>query len=266
MIAAKAGLTAAVVVPRSGVASGKLGQAFAYGAKVFGVGGNFDSALAAVIDLVRKEAGFYLMNSVNPFRIEGQKVAAFEIFEQLGRVPDYVVLPVGNAGNISAIWKGFRELKASGIVDSTPRMIGVQAEGAAPLAAAISSGKPFERWNDPRTVASAIKIGNPVSWKKAKRAIEESGGKAVVVSDHEIMDARGRLATEEGLLVEAASAAPVAALSKLRLPPDAYVVCVATGNGLKDIADHAVEQRIEMVDDSDAVAAALSRSGLGNRT
>jgi len=251
---ARAGLEAVVVVPKAGVASGKLGQAFAYGAKVFGIEGNFDRALATVFDLVRKDDRFYLVNSVNPFRIEGQKVAAFEIYEQLDRVPDCVVLPVGNAGNISAIWKGFKELRALGVTDALPRMIGVQAEGAAPLAEAYRSGQPFRPLKEPHTVASAIRIGNPVSWKKALNAIAESGGGAVVVKDEEIMEAKDRLAREEGLLVEAASAAPFAALTKLGLPRDAFVVCVATGNGLKDLSDHGGEHRIETATGADSIS------------
>jgi len=252
--AAKADMEAVVVVPKAGVASGKLGQAFAYGARVFGIQGNFDRALATVFDLVRKDDRFYLMNSVNPFRIEGQKVTAFEIYEQLGGVPDYVVLPVGNAGNISAIWKGFKEIRSLGIADTVPRMIGVQAEGAAPLAAVVSSGTPFTPLKEPHTIASAIRIGNPVSWKKALKAIEESGGNAIVVNDDEIIEAKGRLAQEEGLLVEAASAAPFAALVRLKLPRDARVVCIATGNGLKDLAEHGGEQRIETAGDSNFIA------------
>ena len=255
--AAKAGIDAVVVVPRAGVASGKLGQAFAFGARVFGVEGNFDHALATVFDLVRKDDRFYLMNSVNPFRIEGQKITAYEIYEQLGGVPEYIVLPVGNAGNISAIWKGFKEIRSLGIVDSVPKMVGVQAEGAAPLAAVVSSGGPFRPLREPRTIASAIRIGKPVSWKKALNAIQESGGSAVVVSDEEIIEARGRLAREEGLLVEAASAAPFAALTKLRLPRDARVVCIATGSGLKDLSDHGGEQRIETAEDSDSIASSV---------
>jgi len=255
--AAKAGIDAVVVVPKAGVASGKLGQAFAYGARVFGVEGNFDQALATVFDLVRKDDRFYLMNSVNPFRIEGQKITAYEIYEQLASVPDYVVLPVGNAGNISAIWKGFKELRKWGVVDSMPKMIGVQAEGAAPLAAALSSGKPFQPLKEPRTVASAIRIGNPVSWKKAISAIGESGGRAAVVSDAEIMEAKRRLSQEEGLLVEAASAAPFAALIKLNLPREASVVCIATGNGLKDLSDHGGNHVIESAVDSDSIASSI---------
>ena len=255
--AAKAGMDAVVVVPKAGVASGKLGQAFAYGARVFGVEGNFDQALATVLELVRKDRSFYLMNSLNPFRIEGQKIAAFELYEQLPGVPDYVVLPVGNAGNISAIWKGFSELRALGLVDTSPKMIGVQAEGAAPLAEAYASGKPLNPWKDPRTVASAIRIGNPVSWKKAMRAITESGGKALAVSDAELMEARKTLSVKEGLLVEAASAAPFAALQKMKLPEGAKVTCIATGNGLKDLADNGEEQRIEPASGADSIIRAF---------
>lgn len=257
---AKAGIKTVVVVPKSGVASGKLGQAFAYGARVFGVEGSFDDALRLVLDLVKADEAFYLMNSINPFRIEGQKVAAFEIYEQLGRVPDYLVLPVGNAGNISAIWKGFKELRANGITRSSPKMIGVQAEGAAPVVKAFVSRRQVVPLKEPHTVASAIKIGNPVSWKKAMRAIEESGGTALTVSDDEIMIARGELSTQEGILVEAASAAPIAALRKLNLPKRATVVCVATGNGLKDLADNRGEQRIESVDSAMSIVASI---GLG---
>jgi threonine synthase len=257
---ARSGVRTAVVVPKDGVASGKLGQAFSYGARVFGVAGNFDDALRVVFELVRMDSRFYLVNSVNPFRIEGQKVTAFEIYQQLGRVPDYVVLPVGNAGNISAIWKGFRELRESGVTRSSPKMIGVQAEGASPLAAAVASGKGLEPWKDPHTVASAIRIGNPVSWKKAVRAIKESGGRAVTVSDEEIMDARQRLASEEGLLVEAASAAPFAAIRKLGFPKSSNVVCIATGSGLKDLLDHGTQRHIEEVEDAAAISSAI---GLG---
>lgn len=256
--AAKARIPAAVVVPRGNVATGKLGQAFSYGARVFGVEGNFDSALNLVFDLVKQDRRFYLMNSVNPFRIEGQKAAAYEIFEQLGGVPDYVVLPVGNAGNISAIWKGFKELRAFGIARALPKMVGVQAEGAAPIAEAVSRKAELKAWSAPQTVASAIRIGNPVSWKKALAALSESRGVAVTVSDPEILRARSELATQEGLLVEAASAAPVAALSRLKLPRHAKVVCVATGNGLKDIADHQIRMEIEPVEDARALTRAFA--------
>lgn len=256
--AAKAGLPAAVVVPHGRIASGKLGQAFAYGARVFEVGGNFDAALKLVFDLVRKHEEFYLVNSVNPFRIEGQKVAAYEVYEQLGGVPDYMVLPVGNAGNISAYWKGFKELKASGISRKLPRMVGVQAEGAAPLAEAVTKKAELKPWPEPNTVASAIRIGNPVSWRKAVAAITESGGTALTVSDKEILAARSELAEKEGLLVEAASAAPAAALAKLRFPRKAKVVCVATGNGLKDIADHELRTNMERVAGPEDIVAAFT--------
>ena len=250
---ARAGIPAVVVVPQGGVASGKLGQAFAHGARVFGVTGTFDNALKVVFDLVQKDVRFYLVNSVNPFRVEGQKVAAFEIYEQLGGVPDYVVLPVGNAGNISAIWKGFKELRDLGIAKDLPAMIGVQAEGAAPLATAFSKGTRFEPWSDPRTEASAIRIGNPVSWKKALRAVNKSGGKLVTVSDKEILTARARLSAAEGVLVEAASAAPIAALASLGLPSRSKVVCIATGTGFKDLAEHGFAHTIEPAHGADSI-------------
>lgn len=252
--AAKAGLPAVVVVPRGKIASGKLGQAFTYGARVFGVDGNFDTALSLVFELVRKHGEFYLVNSVNPFRIEGQKVAAFEIFEQLGGVPDYVVLPVGNAGNISAYWKGFKELRTSGITRKLPKMIGVQAEGAAPIVEAIAKGTDLKPWPEPSTVATAIRIGNPVSWRKALNAIKESGGTALTVSDEEILASREELARKEGLLVEAASAAPAAALKKLKLPRTKTVVCIATGNGLKDVADHEIRMDVRPVENAEGLA------------
>ncbi|HYB45582.1 MAG TPA: threonine synthase [Nitrososphaerales archaeon] len=255
--AAKARLPAVVVVPQGKIATGKLGQAFAYGARVFGVAGNFDAALNLVFELVKTHRDFYLVNSVNPFRIEGQKVAAFEIYEQLGEVPDYVVLPVGNAGNISALWKGFKELRLSGISRNLPRMIGVQAEGAAPIAEAVAKGGDVKPWPEPNTVASAIRIGSPVSWRKALAAIKESGGTALTVSDEEILQAREELATKEGLLVEAASAAPAAALKKLKLPARAKVVCIATGNGLKDLVDHGRQKEPEPVTTAEDVAKSM---------
>jgi len=170
--------------------------------------------------------------------VEGQKSVAYEIMEQLGgMVPDYLVLPVGNAGNISAVWKGFTELKSWGMTDKLPRLVGVQADGAAPIAEAVRRGTDnVKAWKTPKTVASAIKIGNPVSWKKAMRAIRDSGGTSLAVSDKEILKARDELAEKEGVFVEAASAAPVAALKHLRktFARHSKVVCIATGNGLKD--------------------------------
>ncbi|MDG7016117.1 MAG: threonine synthase, partial [Nitrososphaerota archaeon] len=236
---------------------GKLGQAFSYGARVFGVEGNFDAALKTVFDLVRTDRRFYLVNSVNPFRIEGQKVAAYEIYEQLGGVPDYVVLPVGNAGNVSAFWKGFKELGAFGITRRLPKMVGVQAEGAAPFAEAVATGHDLKPWLEPHTVASAIKIGNPVSWRKALAAVRESGGTTLTVTDQQILEAREELGAKEGLLVEAASAAPFAALKMLKLPRRATVVCIATGNGLKDISDHELKTEVEPATDASSIARAV---------
>lgn len=236
---AKAGLPCLVLVPSGKVARGKIVQALVHGARVLAIRGGFDDALREVRKLA--EAGLvYLLNSVNPYRLEGQKTIAYEIYEQLGgRAPDYVVLPVGNAGNISAIWKGFKELLTLGLIDRPPKMVGVQAEGASPFASMIIKGLkelvPVER---PETVASAIRIGYPVNWPKAKRAVEESGGGAVIVSDREIIEAQRALARLEGLFVEPSSAASVAGLAKMAreglLEGDEEVVCIATGHGLKD--------------------------------
>ena len=227
--AARCGLRAVVVVPAGGVAAGKLAQALAYGATVVTVKSSFDAALKLVRQLA-DQPGVALVNSVNPFRIEGQKTGAFEIVEQLGKAPAQLFIPVGNGGNITAYWRGFGEIvmTAGG---SAPRMHGAQAEGAAPLV----RGRPVAR---PRTVASAIRIGNPASWAGAVAARDESGGTIEAVSDAEIMAAHRRLAREEGLLVEPASAAGVALLlrkAKARqLADHGAVVCVLTGHGLKD--------------------------------
>ncbi len=227
--AARCGLRAVVVVPAGGVAAGKLAQALAHGAIIVTVTGSFDGALTLVRKLA-DEPAVALVNSVNPYRIEGQKTAAFEIVEQLGRAPAQLFIPVGNAGNISAYWRGFREL-ASRTGASLPTLHGAQAEGAAPLV----RGRPVAR---PQTVASAIRIGNPASWRTAIAARDESGGTIEAVSDEEIMAAHRRLAREEGLLVEPASAAAVALLLKRpaarNLATDQPVVCVLTGHGLKD--------------------------------
>ena len=227
--AARCGLRAVVVVPAGGVAAGKLAQALAYGAVIVTVKGSFDRALTLVRQLA-DEPAVALVNSVNPYRIEGQKTAAFEIVEQLGRAPAQLFIPVGNAGNITAYWRGFREL-ASRTGASLPTLHGAQAEGAAPLV----RGRPVAR---PQTVASAIRIGNPASWTTAIAARDESGGTIEAVSDDEIMAAHRRLAREEGLLVEPASAASVALLLKRpaarNLATDQPVVCVLTGHGLKD--------------------------------
>jgi len=236
--AARAGLRAVVLLPAGKVAPGKLIQAAAHGAKILKVDGDFEKALGIVREVAAADDRIYLVNSINPYRVEGQKTAAFETYEQLGRrVPDYVVLPVGNAGNISAIWKGFEELREWGITKELPVMVGVQASGAAPIVEAIAEGaESVEAWAEPSTVASAIRIGNPASWKKAVRAIRKSGGTAISVEDDEIMKARDELASKEGIFLEPASAAPVAALSHLHdlIRSDDMVVCIGTGSGLKD--------------------------------
>ncbi len=236
--AARAGMKAVVMVPKGKVALGKLAQAITYGARVLEVKGGFDQALSDIRRISTRNKKMYLVNSVNPFRIEGQKTLAFEVYQQLGRrVPDYLVVPVGNAGNISAIWKGFKEMKAWGITDSVPRMVGVQAKGAAPIVDAFEKGlSSVEAWKFPSTVASAIRIGNPVSWMKAFKAIKESGGLCLSVTDEEILKAQKALATKEGIFVEAASAAPVGALRHLLKVVErrSVVVCVATGTGLKE--------------------------------
>jgi threonine synthase len=228
--AARCGLRAVVVVPAGGIAAGKLAQALAYGATILAVRGSFDAALRLVRQLA-DQPGVALVNSVNPFRIEGQKTAAFEVVEQLGRAPAELFIPVGNAGNITAYWRGFCEL-ARQDGELRPRLRGAQAEGAAPLV----RGRPVGR---PRTVASAIRIGNPASWNGAIAARDESGGTIEAITDSEIMAAQRRLAREEGLLVEPASAAAVALMlrrakaAKFSMENEP-VVCVLTGHGLKD--------------------------------
>uniref|UniRef100_A0A7C3ZF36 Threonine synthase n=1 Tax=Archaeoglobus fulgidus TaxID=2234 RepID=A0A7C3ZF36_ARCFL len=237
MYAAKAGLRAYVLLPAGKVALGKVAQALMHGAKVIGIDGNFDDALRIVKEVCSREP-VYLLNSINPFRPEGQKTIAYEIADEIG-VPDRIVVPVGNAGNISAIYKGFKELKALGLTDSMPKMTGIQAEGAAPIYRAFREGRedivPVE---NPETIATAIRIGNPVSAKKALKAIYDTGGMAEIVSDAEIIDAQKFLAAKEGIGVEPASAASVAGLRKLSaagmIDPDEVVVCVVTGNLLKD--------------------------------
>jgi threonine synthase len=238
--AAKAGLASTVLIPAGKVAYGKLAQAIIYGAKVIQVRGNFDQALDIVFKLSEKHRNIYLLNSINPFRIEGQKSLAYEICEQLdNRSPDRVVVPVGNAGNISAIWKGFTEFHNLGFVKTLPKMTGIQAEGAAPIAEAIKTGsKEIKPVAKPETIATAIRIGAPVSWKKAVNAIRDSGGTAETVTDDEILDAQKILSRLEGLFVEPASASSIAGLKKLvesgTIDKDECVVCVTTGHGLKD--------------------------------
>jgi threonine synthase len=228
--AARAGCRAIVVVPKGKVALGKLSQAVMHGAMLIQLEGNFDKALAIVKEVSEKFPVAWV-NSVNPFRIEGQKTAAFEVCDQLGGSPDFVFIPVGNAGNITAYWKGFREYREARRVSSLPRMVGWQAEGAAPLVL----GRVLEH---PETVASAIRIGNPASWKLALAAVEESQGEIGIVSDAEILNAYRQVAQLEGIYCEPASAAAVAGLIKYsregKIPPGARVVCILTGHGLKD--------------------------------
>ncbi len=262
--AARAGLRAVVLLPAGKVAPGKLIQAAAHGAKILKVDGDFGRALEIVREVTAADDRIYLVNSINPYRVEGQKTAAFEIYEQLGRkVPDYVVLPVGNAGNISAVWKGFEELREWGITKKLPVMVGVQASGAAPVVEAITKGvDSVEAWLEPSTVASAIRIGNPASWKKAVRAIRKSGGTAISVEDEEIMKARDELASKEGIFLEPASAAPVAALPHLHdlIRPDDIVVCIGTGSGLKDPETVKLDTNaVPRVNDASSLAGVLSR-------
>jgi len=237
MYAARAGLKAYILLPAGKVAIGKIAQALMHGATVIGIKGNFDQALALIRKICEMK-GFYLLNSVNPFRLEGQKTIAYEIVDELGFTPDKVIVPVGNAGNISAIYKGFKEFKKLGLIDTIPKMIGVQAEGANPIYKAVKEGKnDIEPIEKPETVATAIRIGNPANAKKALKAIYESNGTVVQVSDEEILRAQKDLASI-GIGVEPASAASIAGLRKLaemgEIEKDESVVCIATGHLLKD--------------------------------
>ena len=263
--AAKAGVKCAVLIPTGKIAYGKLAQAMIYGAKVLQVHGNFDQALEIVLKLSEKHRSIYLLNSINPFRIEGQKSLGFEICDQLNQEsPDRIIVPVGNAGNISAIWKGFSEFYKLGFIKKLPKMTGIQAAGAAPIAQAIKSGsKTIVPVNKPETVATAIRIGAPVSWKKAVNAIRDSGGTAETVTDEEILYAQKLLARIEGLFVEPASASSIAGLIKLidngEIDKDERVVCVTTGHGLKD-PDTAVqmsEKSVEVEADTETIERAL---------
>ncbi len=236
---ARAGMPAVVLLPSGKVALGKLAQALMHGAKVLSIRGNFDDALKLVRDLCDSE-GFYLLNSVNPYRLEGQKTIAFEIADQLGwEAPERLVLPVGNAGNITAIYKGFKELERLGFIEGVPKMTGIQAEGACPIVKAIkNNATEIIPESKPETVATAIRIGNPVNAAKALAAIRESGGAAETVSDEEIISAQHELASLEGIGVEPASASSIAGLRKLVdmgvIDSDERVVCVTTGHLLKD--------------------------------
>ncbi|SHE66195.1 L-threonine synthase [Ferrithrix thermotolerans DSM 19514] len=231
--AARAGLKSVVLIPSGYIALGKLAQALIYGAKVVQIKGNFDRALEIVRDL--GETGVVtVVNSINPLRIEGQKTGAFEIVDALGAAPTHHFIPVGNAGNITAYWKGYGEYKSCGRSSSLPKMMGFQAEGAAPIVKG-------EVVPNPDTVATAIRIGNPASWNGAIAAASESGGSIDSVSDKEILAAYTYLAREESIFCEPASAASVAGLLKTDLPKGSTVVCVLTGNGLKD-PDTAITQ------------------------
>ena len=239
IFAAKAGIPCYVLLPKGKVALGKVAQAMMHGAKVLSLLGNFDDALRVVRELCDEE-NLYLLNSVNPYRLEGQKTIAFEIAEQLNwNIPDRVILPVGNAGNISAIYKGFSELKTLGITDTVPKMTGIQAEGARPVVKAVKEGKAeITPEPNPETIASAIRIGDPVNAEKALLAIRNSGGVAESVTDDEITDAQILLARQEGIGVEPASAASIAGLRKLVaigvIQKDEKIVCITTGHLLKD--------------------------------
>ena len=235
---AAADIPAVVLLPQDKVAMGKVAQALMHGAQMLELDGNFDECLRIVRDLA-DEGFFYVLNSINPYRLEGQKTIAFEVLEQLNwRVPDRVVLPIGNAGNISAIYKGFRELHHAGIIDEVPMMTGVQAKGASPLATALQKGGDLEPFESPETKATAIRIGDPVNAPKAREAIRETDGTATHVTDEELMDAQSKLARLEGVGVEPASATSVAGTKKLVeegvVDESETVVCVATGHLLKD--------------------------------
>jgi threonine synthase len=231
--AARPGLTCAVLIPDGYIALGKLTQALVHGARVVQIRGNFDRALDIVREL-GEHAPLTIVNSVNPFRIEGQKTGAFEIVDVLGDAPDVHCIPVGNAGNITAYWRGYLEYRAAGHSSRLPRMMGFQAAGAAP----IVEGHPIE---EPDTIATAIRIGNPASWYGATAAAIESGGSISAVTDEEILAAYRFLAAEESVYCEPASAASVAGLLKVGAAAGSTVVCVLTGNGLKD-PDTAVGQ------------------------
>ena len=263
--AARAGMRCIVLLPSGKVALGKLAQAMFHGAKVISIKGNFDEALEAVTGLAL-EGKLYLLNSINPFRLEGQKSIGFEIVDDLGwKSPDRIILPVGNAGNISAIWKGVKEFHEAGFIKDLPRMTGIQAEGAAPIAHAVRDNKkeivPVE---NPETIATAIRIGAPVSATKALHAIYESDGLAETVTDDEILSAQKLLARTEGIGIEPASAASIAGLKKLvengSIDKGEQVVCVVTGHLLKDpnTAINACEKPVEVEADINTLSRIIS--------
>ena len=226
--AARAKIKCYVLIPDGHIAMGKLSQAMMYGAKVIAIQGNFDKALDAVREISSKYP-ITLVNSVNPYRIEGQKTGAFEIVDALGDAPDYHFIPVGNAGNITAYWKGYKEYKENNLCSKLPQMMGIQAAGAAP----IVLGHKIE---NPETIATAIRIGNPASWKYAESARDESKGVIDMVDDNEILDAYRLLAKTEGIFAEPGSIASIAGLIKLKdkIKVGSKIVCILTGNGLKD--------------------------------
>jgi len=234
---ARGNLKCIVMIPSGKIAYGKLAQALIFGAKVIAIDGNFDKALETVFKISKNE-NIYLLNSINPYRLEGQKTIAYEIFDELNHTPDRIILPVGNAGNISAIWKGFKEFYELGIIDKKPKMTGIQADGAKPIVNMFKNKKEYVPEKNPETIATAIRIGNPVSWKKAINAIYESDGYAESVTDEEILNAQRLLARKEGIFVEPASAASIAGLIKLInegiIDKNEEIVCITTGNGLKD--------------------------------
>src|SRR5437667_2563226 len=246
--AARAGIACVVILPAGKIATGKLLQAFAYGAKIVAIDGNFDDALRIVREL-GESGDFIIVNSINPDRIAGQETAAFEIVDEMGDAPDFHLLPVGNAGNITAYWAGYREYHAHGRSTKLPVMIGFQAAGAAP----IFYNRIIEK---PETVASAIRIGNPASWKQARAAIAESRGAIDVVSDQQILEAQAWLAKREGIFVEPASVVAIAGLFKCwdsneaaysfqKIPEASRIVCTVTGHGLKD-PDAIIQQMKEL--------------------
>jgi threonine synthase len=256
---AAAGLEVVVVLPKGQIAMGKLLQALIAGARVVAVDGNFDAALRIVRELTaRDDHPLTLVNSVNPDRLAGQKTGAFEVCDELGRAPDVLAIPVGNAGNISAYWAGFSDYREAGLTASLPRMYGFQAAGAAPIVLG-------HRVAEPETVASAIRIGDPASWTKATAARDESGGRIEAVTDDEILAAYRDIARLEGIFCEPSSAASVAGIRRLAqagrlgVTADATIVCVLTGNGLKD--PHTAEAQVGGVLDAgpttEAVMAAL---------
>ena len=248
--AANSGMEAYVLIPDGKIALGKMSQGMRYGAKVIQIKGNFDDALQIVRD-ISADGSISLVNSVNPYRIEGQKTGAFEIIDELGFAPDFHALPVGNAGNITAYWKGYKEYKEHRISKTLPKMLGFQAAGAAP----IVNGAPVE---NPETIATAIRIGKPASWKQAEAARDESGGVIDAVTDKEILQAYDMLASLEGVFCEPASAASVAGIIKLNkagyFKAGDKIVCTLTGNGLKDpdtaMQDIATPITIEATEDA----------------